>query len=93
MNSDRDYTYIQLNSGDPSIQSYDTAAAQSFSNVLPVPIILDGNRDYECCLLSTQFYNNQPLPDESYYQPLGTLDGVTYTTTVPNQLVKRLVFT
>ena len=34
-------------------------------------------------LLSTQFYNNQSLPDESYYQPLGTANGTTYITSVP----------
>ena len=47
--NDSGWTYIQLNSGDLSIRSFDTS--QSFQNTLANPIILEGDRDYEVWLV------------------------------------------
>jgi hypothetical protein len=63
------WIYIQLNSGDPSVRSFDNAV--SFQNTLPAPITLDGSRSYEVCMIACLFNNNQPLPNVCYYQPNG----------------------
>ena len=82
--NDSGWTYIQLNSGDLSIRSFDTS--QSFQNTLANPIILEGDRDYEVCMVSCQFYNCQPLPAGCYFQPMGSTDGVTLISPDPKTI-------
>lgn len=67
------WIYIQLNSGDPSVKTGQTAT--NFSNTMPVPIDLDSGSNYEVCMLSCMFPNYQPLPSVNYYQPIGEETG------------------
>ena len=73
--NDSGYVYIQLNSSDPTVQSNQTAV--NFTNTLAQTLELDSNKKYECCMVACMFNNSQPLPDVSYFQPVGILTDNT----------------
>jgi len=66
--NDPNWIYIQLNSNDSSIHSYDNPG--SFSNQLPYPIKLDENLEWEACMISCLFENCQTMPQFCYFQPI-----------------------
>lgn len=76
---DRHIQVFQVNSGDFSTQSNDTA--NDFTNQLPSAIILDKNKDYEVCLYDILFQNEQNI---------ATISGALRNVCVNTNLVESI---
>ena len=76
MSSEREVILIQVNSGDPSNVN---GSPQSFRNILPVPVKLDKDKEYEICAYDIQFTNRQARtpPLLSIYVNTNLTDGNT----------------